>query len=411
MADRDDLHLFQGLGVEIEYMIVDADDLAIRPVCDELLADVAGPQANEHCAGLVSWSNELARHVVELKTTDPAPHCAGLSAAFQTEIEDIARRLATIGCRLLPGAMHPWMDPGREFELFPHGEHAIYESFDRIFGCRHHGWANLQSVHINLPFQGDDEFGRLHAAIRLLLPLIPALSAGSPYADGRATADLDHRLTVYRNNCARIPSITGQVIPEPIFRIGEYHDLLASLYRDIAPHDPAGILQDEWLNARGAIARFDRNCIEIRVIDSQECIAADLAIVEIVVAAVRALVGEELCDSKSQRDYAQRDLLRLFDLTVAQGDLASIGSGAYLRLFGVRDSSQLSAGQLWGRLIEFAAGAGQLSAEAELQAEDYLRRGCLARRLREIGGLNPSADQLRDLYRRLADCLPANQRL
>ena len=32
------------------------------------------------------------------------------------------------------------------------------------------------------------------------------------------------------------------------------------------------------MNSRGAIARFDRNAIEIRVIDVQECPKADLAI-------------------------------------------------------------------------------------------------------------------------------------
>ena len=47
---------------------------------------------------------------------------------------------------------------------------------------------------------------------------------------------------------------------------------------DIAPLDPDGTLQHEWLNSRGAIARFDRNAIEIRVLDIQECPVADLAI-------------------------------------------------------------------------------------------------------------------------------------
>ena len=50
----------------------------------------------------------------------------------------------------------------------------MYEAYDRIFDCRGHGWANLQAVHLNLPFSGDEEFGRLHAAIRLVLPIMPA---------------------------------------------------------------------------------------------------------------------------------------------------------------------------------------------------------------------------------------------
>ena len=78
---------------------------------------------------------------------------------------------------LLPGGAHPWMDPGREMVLWPHDAHEIYDLYNTIFDCRGHGWANLQSAHLNLPFAGDAEFASLHAAIRILLPLMPALTA------------------------------------------------------------------------------------------------------------------------------------------------------------------------------------------------------------------------------------------
>ena len=42
---------------------------------------------------------------------------------------------------------------------------------------------------------------------------------------------------------------------------------------------PKAMLQDEWLNSRGAVARFEPgNTIEIRVLDVQECPQADVAI-------------------------------------------------------------------------------------------------------------------------------------
>ena len=81
---------------------------------------------------------------------------------------------------LLPTAMHPWMDPHTETLLWPHGNRDIYHTYNRIFNCQGHGWSNLQSVHVNLAFKGDEEFGRLHGAIRLLLPLLPALAITSP---------------------------------------------------------------------------------------------------------------------------------------------------------------------------------------------------------------------------------------
>src|SRR6185436_8561391 len=108
-----------------------------------------------------------------------APALEGLAAKFDTGVRDINRILGDMGGVLLPSAMHPWMDPIAEMKLWPHEYSAVYEAYNRIFDCRGHGWANLQSMHINLPFSGDEELGRLHAAVRLLLPLLPALAASS----------------------------------------------------------------------------------------------------------------------------------------------------------------------------------------------------------------------------------------
>src|SRR5262249_20775901 len=185
------LHLCQGFGVELEYMIVDADSLHVLPVADRVLHSVAGEYVNDVERGAITWSNELALHVIELKTTEPAPHLDGLCASFEESIGEINERLAPLKGRLMPTAMHPWMEPDREMRLWPHDYSPVYEAFNRIFDCRGHGWANLQSVHLNLPFANDKEFARLHAAVRLLLPLLPALAASSPVVEGRPTGFLD----------------------------------------------------------------------------------------------------------------------------------------------------------------------------------------------------------------------------
>jgi Zn finger protein HypA/HybF involved in hydrogenase expression len=122
-----------------------------------------------------------------------------------------------------------------------------------------------------------------------VLPIVPALAASSPFLDGVFTGHLDARLETYRHNQARIPSLTGMVIPERLFTETEYRGLFDRIAADIAPHDPDGVLDPLFLNSRGAIARFDRNAIEIRTIDIQECPAADLGVIAAVVALVRRL--------------------------------------------------------------------------------------------------------------------------
>ena len=65
--------LFQVVGVESEYTIVDRETLGVRPVADELLRGMAGEYVNEIERDGFGWSNELVCHVIEIKTNGPAP--------------------------------------------------------------------------------------------------------------------------------------------------------------------------------------------------------------------------------------------------------------------------------------------------------------------------------------------------
>ena len=399
------LGLFEGVGVELEYMIVDRATLAVRPIADELLKSVSGGYDMEVDRGLMSWSNELALHVIELKTTAPVPYLHGLGQAFQEQVAEVERQLEPLGARLLPTGMHPWMDPHLELRLWPHEHDDIYAAFDRIFDCRGHGWANLQSVHLNLPFANDEEFGLLHAAIRLILPILPGLAASSPLADGELTGLMDTRLDVYRHNADRVPSVAGQIVPEAVFTKADYERrILQPLYDDLAPLDPAGVLRHEWANARGCIARFDRMALEIRVLDVQECPAADLAVAAAVVGAVRALVDGRLAGKAVQRDWHEAALAAIFLDALRDGDQAIVHDEPYLRALGWPGPTPCRMGELWQHLVEMTTSA---STDAEWQPwrELILAEGCLARRIRSATGASPSRARLTEVYRRLADCL------
>ena len=410
--EREPLHLFAATGVELEYMIVDAGSLAVAPIADRLLDAAGSEDGSDVERGPVAWSNELALHVVELKTNGPVARLGGAAAAMQGNIDEIGRLLEGMGARLMPTAMHPLMDPHTELRLWPHENDLIYRTFDRIFDCRGHGWANLQSMHLNLPFAGDDEFGRLHAAIRVVLPLLPALAASSPLADGRATGTMDTRMDVYGRNAARVPSVAGAVVPEPVFTRREYEvDLLGGIYRDLEPLDPEGVLRHEWVNSRGAIARFDRGAIEIRVLDVQECPAADLAIAGAVVAAVRALVEERRVTQEEQRGWTTPALQAILRDAIVAGDEALLRDDEYLRLFGFPGKAPCRARDLWQHLFETDAKSDAAWAEWEPWYSLYAAQGCLARRI--LGALGPAAKVSREdidrVYRSLCDCLAAGQ--
>ena len=415
MSETAHLHLFAGFGIEMEYMIVDAKDLRVRPFADRVLRDGAGGIVNEiernAPLGPMAWSNELVEHVIEVKTNGPAPTLAGLGDRFFAEVQALNAALAKDGARLLPTAMHPLFDPAKETSLWPHDDTAIYRAYDRIFSCKGHGWSNLQSVHINLPFFDDAEFGRLHAAIRLVLPLLPALAASSPVYAGQHHGLMDSRLEFYRQNQRAVPELTGDVIPEPVFTHSQYEDVIyAKIRRAIAPHDPDGILDATWLNSRGAIARFDRNAIEIRLLDIQESPRLDAAVIALVVSVVKALAEERWAPLKTLKAWSSKPLKEQFLKALKDGDQAPVADRAYLKALGFPGSGPIpTAGAVWRHLAhDLAEAEGFYVAGVLPDVEELLRRGCLARRILEALGPQPSEARILTVYRQLAETLVAN---
>jgi gamma-glutamyl:cysteine ligase YbdK (ATP-grasp superfamily) len=402
---NDGPRIFAGYGVELEYMIVRRDTLAILPITDQVLLQAGGEPLDDVARDGFGWSNELVQHVIEIKNIEPVPTLAGLAESFQGEVAEVNTILAERDACLLPGAMHPWMDPRRETVLWPHGDNRIYRAFDRIFDCRGHGWSNLQSTHLNLAFQGDEEFARLHGAIRLLLPILPGLAASSPFVEGRASGMRDTRLHYYRHNQARIPSIAGLVIPERVASRRQYIERIHQrIYRDIAPFDPENILRHEWLNSRGAIARFERSAIEIRVLDIQECPAADLAVAAAIDAALQCLVREAWSSGQEQNSLAAEELLPILLQCIEAGENAVIGHAGFLSLFAF-PGARATAAELWSHLIHSSARVLGRELPCRQVLDRLLRHGTLASRLLRAAGNDPGRERLREIYQQLARCL------
>jgi len=405
------LSAFAGYGIEIEYMIVDGSHLDVRPFSDRLLCAGAGFPTSDVARGAMGWSNELAMHVFEVKNREPAPSLQPLAEAFHAEVLEADRLLADFGARLMPGGMHPWMDPATETRLWTLDHASLYACYDRIFDCRRHGWGNMQSIHVNLPFADDVEFARLHSAARLALPILPALAASSPWADKRPAGAMDHRLVMYRDHQRRVPTSMGQVIPETCASPAEYQtQVLAPMYREVGEYGAvrckgdAGELQHEWLNARGAIPRFERSAIEIRVLDTQECPLADIAVAAATAALVRQLYDGPCAEGLCGPDTA--DLVTIFDACIEHADEARIEDACYLELLGL-DSRPRKASELWKTLVERLSGDGLLDSQWLAPLQLILEQGPLARRLERALDTDPG--RLRDVYHELCECLHDNR--
>ncbi len=411
------LHLFQGYGIELEYMLVDIDTLRIKPITDELLKHALGHYGSDVVIpdpsgepGMVTWSNELVLHVVELKSTRPESNLNGLEHAFAENIRRINVILSKWDAMLMPTAAHPFMNPSEETKLWPHDNNEVYDVYNRIFDCRGHGWANLQSTHLNLPFYDDEEFAKLHAAVRLILPILPALCASSPVLDGKLTGYLDTRLRFYRSNQAKIPSITGRVIPEAVFSRRNYlNTIYEKIKSDIAPFDPDGVLHPIWVNSRGAIPRFDRGSIEIRIMDIQECPAADLAVVSLVVATLQALVTGEMIPFESQMKWKTEPLAQLLNAVADAGPETLIQDDEYAAIFGCTAKS-ITAGRLWQHILHTLIDSGnETLKQRQRELDVILNKGTLSQRIIRAVGAQPSAETISTVYRQLCQCLNQNK--
>ena len=441
----------------MEFMIVDRDTLNVLPRADVPLGkDKDGNQLSDIEYDDIGLSNELVSHVLEFKCAHPKSTFDGLGKRFFHEIRRANKKLEKINAMLLPSACHPFMDPA-EMKLWPYDCLDIYQTYDRIFNCKGHGWANLQSTHLNLSFDGDDEFGELHAAIRLLLPLIPAIAASSPYLDGKYTGYRDARINVYRHNQDKVPEITGQVIPEQAYSYDEYNKMIFDkVKKAIAPYDTEHLLNHFFLNSRGAIARFDRGAIEIRLVDIQECPNADIAIAELEIATLKAIVNGKFAASRSGnaagssnaaassetagssnaagiseaansvphtlKEY--REFLRNFDTTrlaellnktVKDAENATIDWAEYLSVFGIdfataptaTSVNAVTAGDLWKHIYSIVK--NDLTEVSQSFMEKMLERGTLSSALYKVLGDSPTHEAFVTEYKKLADCLAHNR--
>src|SRR5690606_13051527 len=155
--------------------------------------------------------------------------------------------------------------------------------------------------------------------------------------------------------------------------------VLQPAYDAIAPHDPEKLLKHEWLNSRGAIARFDRNAIEIRILDTQENPSHDLAICSLIIA-----VLEKLCALPAER---LQELARAYTLEERKSQFMSVAQDGYDAPLDLRDlpdlfqlkPSEQTVGEFWNKVLDEMRDSPRL-ADRQATLDFILQEGNLAER-------------------------------
>ena len=178
------------------------------------------------------------------------------------------------------------------------------------------------------------------------------------------------------------------------------------MYQDIAELDPQGILQYEWLNSRAAIPKFERMAVEIRILDSQECVNADIAIAQAIHAILKSwydsgskLFMDRVCETKQ--------LKAIYDQTIKDGLSVTIDDKELLAQLQLPVNRSMSVRDAWALMIERVSPGLDLTSQQAL--ENILQHGNLSERILRACQQDFSREKLTQIYRQLGQSLLANQ--
>ncbi len=278
------------LGPEHEFSLVN-QELKVLPVADKIIKAYCGKIINFIELPSFTFGKELQLHVMEVKANSPFKSPVQFEETMQDAVSTLNQIVHKHGALLLGTGMHPLLKLA-DTAIWPHYHRKIYQEYAKIFNLNQHGWLNIQSFHLNLPYQKEADGVQTHNLLANLCAYIPAITASSPIYEGKAGPDVDNRLQFYKINQKEIPSVAGEVIPEYADSFSQYkHDVIGQYSEDLVKAGAGKtLLSREWINSRGVIFRFDRSALEIRVMDEQECIKSDVALSCFIRATLRGLI-------------------------------------------------------------------------------------------------------------------------
>jgi carboxylate-amine ligase len=275
-------------GIEEEVMLLDPDSFKLRSRIDDVLAAV--PPALRDVL-----SSETHGAALEI-TTRPHPSVAGAMTELEGLRAELKTTLRELGLVAAAAGTHPiatWQD----VELSP-GAHqqALHETM-RELARREPTFA----LHVHVAVPDAETAVRALNRMRVHLPLLLALSANSPFWQGRDSGLASSRTAAFQT----FPR-TG--MPRAFADYADYVEAIDVLMRCGAISSPSFV----WWDARLA-PRF--GTIEIRSMDAQSSPATTAALAELAQALVQAECADRgLADERLVRCHAALEESRFLAL-------------------------------------------------------------------------------------------------
>jgi glutamate---cysteine ligase / carboxylate-amine ligase len=250
------------VGLEEEFSILDPETLELVPRYEELRAAAdADPGLSEAVAG------ELISSEIEV--------ISGRGSSFQESVARQRERRALLfalaarhGAMLGSTGTHPWADYRTQPIIDTEHYHRVED------GLKYVAWRNNTfSLHVHAGVNGIDRAVKVCDRLRPVLPLLLAISANSPFLDGRDSGLHSARTQAFTKSFPRCG------VPDPFGGWQAYRDYIEFLI------DTNSIVEftQVWWSVR---PHFSFGTVEVRICDAQATAQESEALAALMVACI-----------------------------------------------------------------------------------------------------------------------------
>jgi carboxylate-amine ligase len=251
------------VGLEEEFAILDPSTLELVPRFEELrdLALERDPLLGESITG------ELISSEIEI-VSGRGSDLAGALALQRERRRRLFALVSSQGASLAATGTHPWAD----YRAQPIIDTEHYRRVEQ--GLRYVAWRNNTfSLHVHVGLHGIDRALRVCDRLRPILPLLLAVSANSPYLDGRDSGLHSARTQSFTRNFPRCG------IPDAFGGWPAYRRYIEFLVRTRSIVEFTQI----WWSVR---PHFEFGTVEVRICDAQSTVTESEALACLIVACV-----------------------------------------------------------------------------------------------------------------------------
>jgi carboxylate-amine ligase len=250
------------VGIEEEFQILQPDSRSLTQRFEELY-EAAGRDE----VLVESVAGELISSEIEIRSGRGETITDALAAQREARTR-LFRLAAERGLLLAATGTHPW-SPWQEQQIIDTDHYHRVEE-----GLKYVAWRNNTfSVHVHVGIRGADRAVAVCDRLRVLLPDLLAISANSPFLDGRDSGLHSVRSQIFTKSFPRCG------IPEPFGSFAAYKEYVDFLLRTGSIVEPTQL----WWSIR---PHHSFGTVEVRICDAQSTAEESSALIGLIVACV-----------------------------------------------------------------------------------------------------------------------------